>query len=321
MLLNLYKSNQPLILLVLPIIALLIWFPSFSANNFVDIVNTTPVFNFFVTKSHYFNQFIALSLLIITAIVLNTTINKNEFFQQNIFLPSLIFVLLISILPASNTLHPILFSNLFLALSFRRLITIHSQVSCKSEIFDVSLLLLVSGLFYPPSFLFSPIIWITLMIFRPFQWKEWIAPFLAFGIFLIYFFASFLFTDKTSYYEIANILESSIYKNNSYSVLFYTFAFLTFLFVLLGMRQIHLKRKSSSIRYKKMTNMILAFFIIGIINFGITYIFTFAIETVYVTVIPFTLAISYFLIYFKKNIVVEIGLFTMLILVLLNNYL
>ena len=107
MLLNIYKTNQPLILVFLPIVALLIWFPSFGANSSIDIVNTTPIFKFFVTKNHILNQFTALGLLIITALVLNTTINKNEFFQQNLYLPSLISVLLISILPESNVLHPI----------------------------------------------------------------------------------------------------------------------------------------------------------------------------------------------------------------------
>jgi hypothetical protein len=279
------------------------------------------MFNFFITENHIINQLIALGLIITTAFILNLTINKNEFFQQNIYLPSLISVLLVSILPESNTLHPILFSNLFLVLSFKRLINIHSQVSCKSEIFDVSLFLLIGALFYPPTLLFVPIIWITLMIFRPFQWKEWFSPFMALGLFIIYFVTSFLFTEKSSYYEFSNILESSIYNNNNYSVLFYLFAFISFVFVLLGMIQIHLKRKSSTMRYKKMTNMILAFFIIGLVNFGISYLFTFAIETVYITVIPFTIAISYFLIYFKKNIVVEIGLFTLLLLVMLNNWL
>lgn len=320
MLLKIYKTNQPVILVLLPIIALLIWGPSFGNTNTIEIVNTTPVYRFFVSKTHLLNQLIALALIITTALVLNTTINQNEFFQQNIYLPSLLSIILLSILPASNTIHPILFSNLFLALSFRRLINIHSQVSCKSEIFDVSLLLLTGSLFYPPTLLFTPIIWITLMIFRPFQWKEWVSPFIALAIFIVYFATSFLFTDKTSYYEFSNILESSIYKNNNYSLIFYIFAFLSFLFVLLGMIQIHLKRKSSSIRYKKMTSMILAFFIIGLINFGISYLYTFAIETVYVTLIPFTIAISYFLVYFKKNIIVEFGLFILLLLVILNNW-
>lgn len=321
MLLKFYKTNRPLILVFLPVISFIIWVPSFGEANAVEIVNTTPVFDFFVTNNHFINELTALSILVFTAFILNNTINKNEFFQQNIYLPSLISILLMSILPKMNMLHPILFSNFFLALSFLRLISIHSQVSCKSEIFDGSLLLLIGGLFYPPTLLYLPIIWIALVLFRPFKWKEWAIPFLALGLFLIYFLVSFLFTDKTSYYLLYNLLESSIYQNNSYSAFFYLFGFLSFLFFLLGMRRIHLKRKSSTMRYKKMTNLILALFILGLLNFGIIYLFTFTIESISLIYIPFTIAISYFLVYFKKTMVAELGLFMLILLVALNNYL
>ena len=320
-LLKIYRTNQPLILVLLPIITLFIWAPSFSFVSDFKIVNSSPAFRFFETESKTINQLIAIALAIITAVTLNNTINKNEFFRQNIYLPSFISILLISCLPSTNSLHPILFSNLFLVLAFRRLVHINSQVSCKSEVFDASLLLLIGGLFYPPTILYLPIVWVTLLIFKPFQWKEWSSPFLALGLFLIYFFASFLFTETTNYYKFSNITNSSIYHKNSYSLLFYLFGILSFVFVLLGMRQIHLKRKSSTIRYKKMTNMILAFFILGLINFGILYLLTFSIELIFITLIPFTIAISYFFIYFKKTIITEIGLFLLLLLVVLNNYL
>lgn len=320
-LLKTYRTNQPLILGLLPIITLFIWFPSFGLESNFKIINATPVFKLFKTENQIINQLIAIGLLLTTAITLNNTINKNEFFRQNIYLPSFISVLLISCLPFSNSLHPILFSNLFLVLAFKRLIHINSQVSCKSEVFDASLLLLIGGLFYPPILLYFPIIWITLLIFRPFQWKEWASPFLALGLFLIYFLTSYLFTETTNYYQLSSVLASSLYNGNTYSVIFYLFGFLSFLFVLLGMRQIHLKRKSSTIRYKKMTNMILAFFILGLLNFGIIFLFTLANEIIFILIIPFTIAISYFLIYFKKTLVAEIGLFSLLILVIINNWL
>lgn len=320
-LLKIYRTNQTLILGLLPLIALFIWFPSFGLENNFIVNNTTPVFQVFKTESNIINQLIAIGILLVTAITLNNTINKNEFFRQNIYLPSFISVLLISCLPLSNTLHPILFSNLFLVLSFRRLININSQVSCKSEVFDASLLLLIGGLFYPPTLLYLPIIWITLLIFRPFQWKEWVSPFLALGLFLIYYLTSYLFTENSSYYQASTILKSSVYQDNNYSILFYLFGFLSLFFVLLGMRQIHIKRKSSTIRYKKMTNMILALFLLGLINFGILFLLTYALEVIFITLIPFTIAISYFFIYFKKTLVAEIGLFLLLILVILNNWL
>lgn len=321
MLLKIYRTNQTLILGLLPLIALLFWAPTFGYESSFRVSNTTPVFHFFITESKIANQVIAIALMLISAVTLNNTINKHDFFKQNIYLPSFISVLLISCLPLSNVLHPILFSNVFLVLAFRRLININSQVSCKSEVFDASLLLLIAGLFYPPCLLYLPIIWITLLIFRPFYWKEWASPFLALGLFTLYFGASFLFTNATSYYQFSSILESSIYKNNNFSIYFYIFSFLAIVFTILGMRQIHIRRKSSTIRFKKMTNMVLALLILGLSNFGILFLFTFSIDEIYITLIPFTIAISYFFIYFKRKIIAEIGLYALFILVMLNCYL
>ncbi len=319
MLLNIYKTNQPLILLFLPIVALVIWFPNLY-NTDIVIHNTTPLFQLIQTKHILINKLIGLVILITTAILINTTINKNEFFQQNLYIPSLLYVLIMSSLPQLNTLHPILVSNLFIALTFRRLINIHSQVSCKSEIFDASLFLLIAGLFYPPSLLFIPIIWITLMIFRPFNWKEWSVPFLALGLFLIYFYTSFLFTEKTQHYLTQNILESSTYSPYTYLSPTYILSFFIIIFSLLGIYQIHKKRKFSSIRYKKMTSTILAFLILSAAIFSFIYFNNGNLEATLFTLIPVSLAITYFLVYFKQKIATELGFIVLLILILLNNY-
>lgn len=320
MLLSLYKTNQPLILLFLPIVAVLFWAPNFNTE-LIEIKNATPVFDFFVTSSVFLNKVIGIVILIATALLLNITINKNEFFQQNYYIPSLIYVVVMCSLPELNTLHPILISNLFLALTFRRLINIHSQVSCKSEVFDASLFLLISGLFYPPSLLFIPVTWITLMIFRPFNWKEWVTPFMALGLFLIYFFASFLFTDKTFFYSSMAIQDFSIYSSYSYLPTTSVLAVVITIITLLGIHQIHKKRKYSSIRYKKMTSTILAFLILSIVIFCAVYYYNQNLEATLFTLIPLSIAVTYFLVYFKNKIVTELGLALLIGLVLLNNYL
>lgn len=320
MLLRVYKTNQPLILLFLPIIVIVFWAPNFN-NELIEIENTTPVFDFFVTSSLFINKIIGIAILLSTAIVLNFTINKNEFFHQNLYIPSLIYTVIMCALPELNTLHPILISNLFLALTFRRLINIHSQVSCKSEVFDATLLLLVCGLFYPPSLLFIPIIWITLMIFRPFNWKEWVTPFMALGLFLIYYFSSFLFTEKTSYYSLNTLTKSTIYGFYEYQFPTYILTVLLVISALLGIYQIHKKRKHSTIRYKKMTSTILGFLILSALLFGGIYYYNQNLEATLFALIPVSIAITYFLIYFKNKIITEFSLILLLLFVFLNNYL
>ena len=321
MLLKTYKTNQPLILALLPLIAILLWFPAFKSPSTLEIENTTYVFNYFVTKSILVNNLLAIFIILTSAIILNTTINKNEFFHRNIYLSSFLYLLISSSVPNLNTLHPLLFANLFVILAFRRLINIHSQVSCKSEIFDATLFFLIAGSFYPPTFLLIPFSWLALVIFRPFRLKEWLTPFLAFGIFLIYYFSSFLFLVNTPTFAILNTINYSVYVNNSHSILFYSISLISSTSFFLGLYQIHKKRQRSSIRFKKMTNSISTFFAWGLASFILVFSTTISYDFLYLLSIPLIIGMSYFFIYFKKTIVAEVFLIGLTVLIFLNNYL
>ena len=320
MLLKTFKTNQPLVLGLLPLIALALWFPSFSNPNTLELENTTLIFQYFVTESNIINNLIALGLILISAVVLNSTINKNEFFHRNIYLTSFLYLLLNSAVPNLNTLHPLLFANLFVVFAFKRLVNIHSQVSCKSEIFDATLLFLLAGSFYPPTFLLIPYSWLALIVFRPFKLREWLTPFLALGIFLIYYFSSLLFLNDVPSFALSNIANYSIYINNTHSFLFYSISLISTISFAMGLYQIHKKRLRSSIRFKKMTNSISTLFVWGVLMFVLVYGITLSFEFLYLLTIPFVISISYFFIYFKKTLVTEITLIVLAALILLNIY-
>ncbi len=320
MLLKIYKTNQPLVLVTLPFVVLLLWYPSFSTPSQLIIENPTLIFNLFVSRSPITNNITALILIISSALILNNTINKNAFFNRNVYLSSFLYLLLTSAVPKLNTLHPILFSNLFIILAFRRLISIHSQVSCKSEVFDATLLFLLAGAFYPPSLLLIPFSWFALFIFRPFKLKEWLTPFIALGIFLIYYFSSFLFLDNIKLFSPIDILNYSIYVENAHSYFFYGIGFLSGITFILGLLQIHKKRQRSTIQFKKMTNSMAVFFIWGLFIFTITSNHTKTFEFLYLLSIPFIISMTYFFLYLKKTIVAEIILLALTVLILINNY-
>lgn len=321
MLLKIYRTNQPLVLVLLPIITLILWFPSLGKSPSLKLINTTFVFDFIVPSSIYFNQLLAIGILLMSAFILNNTINKNEFFHQNLYLPSFLYVLFFSASPQLHYLHPILIGNFFLILAFRRLVNIHSQVGCKSEVFDATFLLLIGGLFYPPILTFIPLSWIALFIIRPFVWKEWAVPLLAIAIFLVYYFSSFLFIENVPIYTLSQTLESSLYLNVEYSIPFLITSFFSSIFFAMGLYQIYQKRKSSTIRFKKMISSISAFFFWGLIIFIAIFIATFSFEFLFMLSVPIIIAMTYFFIYFKKNLVAEIGLSLLFVLVLVNCYL
>lgn len=317
MLLKLYKTNRPIVMSLLPLVVLFFWFPNFNKTEF-NIENTSPIFKLLITKHSYINSIIGIIILVTTSIVINNFINKNNFFKRNIYIPSFLYIVFMSVFPEFNTIHPVLISNLFVALAFRRLINIRNKKSCKSEIFDSSLFFIFSYLFYPPSIFLGLSIWVSLIIFRPFVFKEWITPILSVFLSLIYFFASLLFTNKGYYY--INYFYYNDYYEYKYSNISYIILILVFILSVIGFYKIYKLRMFSSIRFKKMTSTLFGSILISLVFYIFMYVNKNAEETMFFMFIYLVLPISYFFMYFKYKIIAEIVILLLFILAIVNNY-
>jgi len=74
-------------------------------------------------------------------------------------------------------LHPLLFSNLFLLFAISKVLNSYRKDTAFSQFFDAGLLVSMATLFYFPCIVFFPVIGISLLLFRPFNWREWIISF------------------------------------------------------------------------------------------------------------------------------------------------
>lgn len=193
MILKIFKSNSPLSGLLTLLFLGALWFNTFQEN-------LTPTFLDFGAFYHFKSYFLSLPswtlnlfsvlIIILTATILNNTVNKDEFFEKNTFLPSLLYVLLTSILIEFNRFNPIIISNLFLVLFLRWSFKIRRQQDARQIIFNSSFLLSCATLFFPiySPFLLSPIV--LLIVFRPFVWREWILSLL--GLLIPFAFYAYL---------------------------------------------------------------------------------------------------------------------------------
>ena len=91
-----------------------------------------------------------------------------------------------------QVLSPIVISNLFWILALKQLFNIYSQVPCKRQVFNATVLMLFGGLFYFPSLLMVALVWVALKILRPFVWREWVIPFFAFIVFGVYYIVALI---------------------------------------------------------------------------------------------------------------------------------
>lgn len=324
MILKFYKSDNLTGLVLLPIIGILFWLPALLSPPVVDFSNASPVFQWVLNLgSPFFSTAIALLIIVISALILNDVINKNEIFIRNTFLPALIYLISMSAIKEHQVLSPIVISNLFWILAFKRLFNIYSQVPCKKEVFDATVLILFGGLFYFPSILMVALVWVALIILRPFVWREWVLPFFAFIIFGVYYIVALIwrntFNNWLDYFTFDSEQYSSI--NIAISWPYYVLLGVAVILVSFSGYTILRQYKASSLRFRKIIFFFLFIIILSITILSIVQYFSN--ENVYLLVgaVPLSLLITFYFNYAKKEWLSQLYFYTMFISILVNIYL
>jgi len=114
----------------------------------------------------------AIILIVVQAVVLNNLINKNQLIVFRTFVPSLIYIVLMSSIPELLHFNPGLIGNLLFILMLDRLFSTYRDDNSNSKIFDAGLYL---GLASTVQFSFLMLLifgWLSLVILRPFAWRD-----------------------------------------------------------------------------------------------------------------------------------------------------
>ena len=131
------------------------------------------------------NVLIALVLTLLQAFFLNRIINHFNFLGKPTFLTALLFMTLVSMFIPFLVLSPTLICNFITIWMIDKLFNIYKQADVKPLMFDLGMIVALGSLIYFPFIVMILLLWIALIIFRPFIWREWVTPILGFGT--IYF--------------------------------------------------------------------------------------------------------------------------------------
>ncbi|MGZ4034428.1 MAG: DUF6427 family protein, partial [Bacteroidia bacterium] len=96
-------------------------------------------------------------------------------------------------------LSPPLFANLFILFAINKLLSSYRKDNAFSQAFDAGLLISVATLFYFPYIVFLPLLGVSLIIMRPFNWREWVISFLGVLIPYIFVLTFYFWNDKLDY--------------------------------------------------------------------------------------------------------------------------
>lgn len=149
------------------------------------------------------NVLIALGLTIVQALLINTTVNRFNLVGRVSFLPALMYMALASLMLPFLVLSPILICNFLTIWMLDKLLSIYRRTEIKPLMFDLGMIVALGSLVYFPFVVMLLLLWFSLMIFRPFNWREWVAAPIGFATVYFLLGVGYLWFDRMdAFYEI-----------------------------------------------------------------------------------------------------------------------
>lgn len=202
MLIGYFKRSKTQGVFLLPFVVVVLWVFPFMDPEATQAQHAMPFYElllYFVGDLPIILHIIALLLVVFEAFLVNRITVGQEILNTSTYLPGAMYAVFMSCCPQLTDVHPVLFANLFILLAIRRLFNMHRKEYVFSEVFDASFYISIATLFYVPSFVFLPLIWVSLIVIRPFVWREWIISLIGFVVPYLFVCMYFYWIDKFDY--------------------------------------------------------------------------------------------------------------------------
>jgi hypothetical protein len=151
-----------------------------------------PYTKFFVkipigeTLSPSGNVIVAGFMVYIQAILFNRVVNNHALLSKPSFLPALLYVTSASLFMPFLILSPPLICNFLLIWIMDKFLKVGKSSNAIMIMFDVGMIIAAGTLIYFPFIVMLVMLWLTLLLYRSFEWREWISGLV--GILTIFFF-------------------------------------------------------------------------------------------------------------------------------------
>ena len=232
---------------------------------FTRLLLPVPIENYFSVLT---NVILAASLLFIQSLVFNRIINSYNLLGKSTYLPALMFVSAGSLFAPFLILSPVLFCNILILWMIEKFLSIYKREQVSSVMYDLGMIVAVGTLIYFPFIAMLPVLWISLIIFRPFNWREWLA--IVTGFITIFFFLGVFYYWNDSldkFFQIWLPLASKFPTNlriNYYDTLV---LIPVSLILILGFFQLQKNFFRSVVQLRKSFQLLFFMFLTGLISF------------------------------------------------------
>lgn len=198
-----FRTSEPLNAVWLLLVVFLLRIPLFFvADSAINLQYAEPLSSFFFSfledalSYPVVNIVITGILICLQALWLNYLVLKYTLLFRNSYLPALFYVVMISIFPSYAFLNAAILSNFFALWIIDKLFSLYKTHKALSSVFDVGLIISIASMFYFPCTVWLLMIWLSLIMFRPFVWREWMVGFFGFMVPYVFVALAFFLADN-----------------------------------------------------------------------------------------------------------------------------
>ncbi|RFZ81795.1 beta-carotene 15,15'-monooxygenase [Mucilaginibacter terrenus] len=195
---NFFKLYNPLSILWLAILLYLLRIGFIvSAPDKVEFIFVEPFARLLVPVTYEYafspalNVFLAGILVLGQAVLVNYFVNHYNLLGKPTFLPALMYVTIASLFKPFMILSAPLICNFLLIWMLFKLASFYKGDDAKSTAYDLGIIVAIGSLIYLPFIFMFLAVWIGLIIFRPFSWREWVSAVL--GYVTVFFFLAVIY--------------------------------------------------------------------------------------------------------------------------------
>lgn len=120
------------------------------------------------------------------ALLFNQLLTEQNLIARSNYLPAMTFILVTSLFPEWNGWSSALLLNVMLLFLFRRLIELNGLQRPQAQLYNLGLLVGLSTWISHPALIFVGLLYWSLFVMRPFQFREWLIT--ALGLFTPFYF-------------------------------------------------------------------------------------------------------------------------------------
>jgi hypothetical protein len=184
---NQFRTSNPINLLLLFAYTFFMRIAVFlNLPNELNFEFLEPYAKFFIQipLQHSFTPFanvlVAALLVLVQSIIFNIVVNKHGLLSKPGYLPALLYVTGTSLFMPFLILSPALICNFLLIWLMDKFMKIGKSPNAIMIMFDTGMIIGVGTLIYFPFIVMLLMIWLTLLLYRSFNWREWLSGLVGF---------------------------------------------------------------------------------------------------------------------------------------------